>query len=793
MPLTVCDFWGRLADAKWIDENRAMTPDTLSPAARSPRRLLGRIRDLMAVQDDAQARLDRLTDIIAEETGSDVSSIYLVRPSGALELSATHGLKAEAVHTTRLRPGEGLVGLVARRARPFAVDNASSHPNYSYRPETGEEPFKSFVGVPILRGGRLVGVLTAQSKRAHNTSEEEIETLQTVAMLLAEIVASGDLVAAEAFSGLELRLSKPERFQGLPLSNGMAMGVAVKHEPHVLAHSLVADDAEAEEERLEAAITRLRRSVDALLESGRVPIGTPSREVLEAYRMFANDRGWLNQLREAVRSGLTAEAAVERVRNEHRARLMSARDVYFRERLHDLEDLANRLLRHLARTEDKPEPLPENAILIARSIGPAELLEFDRSRIAGIALEEGSTTSHAAIVAKALGLPMVGRMEAALDRIEDGDPLIIDGQFGLLHARPSKEVRTVYEERIESQAQRARAYRDIRDEPALTQDGARIHLMMNAGLLVEMSRLAECGAEGVGLFRTEFQFMVSDTLPRLQAQTELYRSVFEAAGDKPVIFRTLDLGGDKVTPYTPSMREPNPALGWRALRMGLDRPGLLRYQLRALVRAGEGRVLNVLFPMVAQPSEFAAAQEVLRQELAYAERHGRAVPAAVRTGFMLETPAIAFSPDACLDLADFVSLGANDLMQYFFAADRQNPRVSERYDVVSASSLALFKSIQAASERHGKPINICGEIAGRPLEACVLAALGFRSLSMAPGSIAPVKQALAGCDLNKLAGWLDAAIEQGDRPGQASMRERLLDAGEKAGMTREYVDNSISI
>ncbi len=766
-----------------------MTIDAPSTAARGSRRLLGRIRDLMAIQDDAQARLDRLTDIIAEETGSDVSSIYLVRPSGALELSATHGLKSEAVHATRLRPGEGLVGAVARRARPLAVENAPAHPNFSYREETGEEPFKTFVGVPILRGGRLVGVLTAQTAAGRATTEEEIETLQTVAMLLAEIVASGDLVSAEAFSGLELRLSKPERIQGLALSGGIVKGVAVKHEPHVMAQKMVADDLEAEEERLETAIGRLRESIDTLLDSGRVPIGTPSREVLEAYRLFAYDRGWLNQLHEAVRAGLTAEAAVERVRNEHRARLMKARDVHFRERLHDLEDLANRLLRHLAKTDDIQPSLPANAILVARSIGPAELLDFDRSRLAGIALEEGSSSSHAAIVAKALGIPMIGRIDGALDRVEDGDALILDGEFGLLFARPSEEVTATYDERIESAAVRARAFRDMRNEPAVSADGARIELWMNAGLLVEMTQLEETGAEGVGLFRTEFQFMVSDTLPRLEAQTELYRSVFEAAGDKPVIFRTLDLGGDKVTPYTPSMREPNPALGWRGLRMGLDRPGLLRYQLRALVRAGAGRVLSVMFPMVTEAEEFAEAKDVLHQEVAYATRHGREAPIQVRVGFMLETPAIAYNPDPVLEIADFVSLGANDLMQYFFASDRQNPQVSERYDPISVAALRLLISVQNACERHGKPINVCGELAGRPLEACVLAALGLRRLSMAAGSIAPVKQMLAGTDLNKLAQWLHAQIERGDRIGEPPLRERLMQEAEIAGLPQEYVDN----
>jgi phosphotransferase system enzyme I (PtsP) len=750
---------------------------------------------MMAVQEGAQERLDKLTDIIAEETGSDVCSIYLVRPSGALELSATHGLDPGAVHTTRLRPDEGLVGLVARKARPFAEEDASSHPNFSYRPETGEEPFKTFVGVPILRGGRLVGVLTAQTKALRPSTEEEIETFQTVAMLLAEIVASGELVAAEAFSGLEVRLSKPERFQGIALSSGLAKGVAFKHEPHVRATRMVAEDAHAEESRLDEAIERLRQSVDALLDSGRVPIGTPSREVLEAYRMFAHDRGWLNQLREAVRAGLTAEAAVERVRNEHRARLIKAQNLHFRERLHDLEDLANRLLRHLARIDgvEDETALPDNAIIIARSIGPAELLELDRSKLKGLAVEEGSTTSHAAIVAKALGIPMVGRIEGALDRLEQGDPLILDAEFGLLHARPSDDVVEAYDERLESLAARNRVYANLRAAPSQSKDGQSLSLSLNVGLLVELSRLKETGAAGVGLFRTEFQFMVADTLPRLEAQKELYSAVLDAADGKPVVFRTLDLGGDKVTPYTPSMREPNPALGWRALRMGLDRPALLKYQVRALVRAACDRDLHILFPMVTQPHEFAAAKAVLDSELEFCKSHGHGEPTSVKVGFMLETPSVAIDPEPCLEQADFVSIGANDLMQYIYAADRQNSRLADRYDPIDWTALRLLRTIRASCAKYDKPVTICGEIAGRPLEACVLAALGYRSLSMAAGSIGPVKRALAGCDLGVLNQVLERELDNLTPSSGETLRERLIKMGESAGLPPECVDNYTTI
>ncbi|WP_138512178.1 phosphoenolpyruvate--protein phosphotransferase [Maricaulis alexandrii] len=762
--------------------------DVKTPSARDPRRLLKRMRELMAVQENAQARLDHLTAMIAQEAGWDVCSIYLARQSNALELCATFGLKPESVHSVRLQPGEGLVGLVARRARPLSTSNARAHPAFSYKPETGEEPFNTFVGVPILRGGRMVGVLTAQTSQERQVGVDEIETLQTVAMVLAEIVASGDIVEAEEMAGLDVRQSRPERFQGGAYSGGVVQGVAVLFEPHVESTRLIAEDSGAEEERLDTAINSLRASIDEMLDSGRIPFGGPTRDVLQAYRMFAHDRGWMERLREAVRRGLTAEAAVERVRNENRARLMKASDPTFRERLHDLEDLANRLLRHLEGDGVHMSDLPDNAIIIARNIGPAELLEFDREKLKGIALEEGSASSHAAIVAKALRIPLVGRLEGALDRAENGDPVILDGEFGILHIRPQPDVVETYEERIRLLSERRLSYAELRG-PAVTKDGVRVGVHMNAGLLIELMGLDEIGADGVGLFRTEFQFMVSETLPRLSAQAAVYKSVLDAAGDKPVVFRTLDLGGDKVAPFAPSTKEPNPALGWRAIRMGLDRPGLLRYQMRALIQAAEGRPLQLMFPMIAAPWEMRAAREMLDREIRHAKHAGHPIPSELKVGMMLETPGMAWALEHVIDTVDFVSVGANDLMQYFFAADRQNTRVSDRYDVLSPSALDLLKRINDVCVAHDTPVSVCGEVAAKPLEAAVLIALGYRSLSMASGSIGPVKKLISGLDAEKLGTWLASRLES---PAD-SLRPLLLEAGEDAGLPREAVENGRAI
>ncbi len=714
-------------------------------------RLLRQIRDVMAREGEAQERLDLLVRLIAANMVAEVCSIYLRRAGGAMELCATEGLKPEAVHRLRMAPDEGLVGVVVKTAEPVALADAPSHPKFSYRPETGEDPYHSFLGVPILRGGRLLGVLVVQNRTERVYEEEEIETLQTISMVLAEVIGSSTLADEGDMAGIEIRPSRPEQMQGRGFADGLAIGTAYVLEPHVAPARLIADDPAAEEARLEAALTALRASLDQLLEGDGRPGGV-TREVLEAYSMFARDPKWVVRLTDAVRAGLTAEAAVERARNEQRARLSGARDPYLRDRLHDLEDLANRLLRYLS-GGDMPPP-PPDAIVIARQIGPAELLELGPYGLAGVALEEGSASAHAAIVARALGVPMVGRLEGLLAAAETGDVVVLDGGAGEAHLRPGEEIVRAWRQRIEMRGRRQRAYARLRGRRARTTDGRDLQLMLNAGLMVDLPQIEATGADGVGLFRTEFQFMIADRLPRQEDQVALYAQVVQAAGDRPVIFRTLDLGGDKILPYLTAERERNPAMGWRAIRMSLDRPGLLRYQLRALMMATEGRDLHVMFPLVATPEEFRAARAVALKELDWARARGRPAPERMMVGAMVETPALAWGVDAILSEADFVSVGANDLFQFFYAVDRENTRLSNRYDILDAQFVRLLGAVAAAAAARGVPASVCGEMAGRPLEAAVLAALGFPRLSMPADGIGPVKQTLLQLDAAELESFI---------------------------------------
>jgi phosphotransferase system enzyme I (PtsP) len=742
-----------------------------------PRVLLRRLRETMAEQISAQERLDKIVVLIAANMVAEVCSVYVLRVDGTLELYATEGLNREAVHLTVLNAGEGLVGLVAKEAEALNLPNAQNHPAFSYKPETGEEIYNSFLGVPILRAGNTLGVLVVQNRARRTYSEEEVEALQTTAMVVAEMIASGELTAL-ATPGHEPAARRPMQLNGLALAEGIGLGRVVLHEPRIHVQNVIADDVKAELARLDGAVETLRSSIDVMLEDEGMARAGEHRDVLEAYRMFAQDRGWMKKLQEAVQTGITAEAAVERVQSDTRARMLRQTDPYIRERLHDLDDLANRLMRELtgADPEARTSQLPDNAILVARNMSPAALLDYDRTRLRGIVLEEGAPTSHVAIVARAIGVPTVGQIANATGLADQGDAIIVDGETGEVQLRPPADLERAYVEKVKLRARRQAQYAALKDREAVTKDGVKINLLMNAGLLVDLPHLSEAGADGIGLFRTELQFMIAAALPRTSEQYQLYRSVLDAAKEKPVTFRTLDIGGDKVLPYLRSVEEENPALGWRAIRLSLDRPGLLRAQVRALLRAAAGRELRIMFPMVAVVSEFDNARALVERELTYLRRHGHRLPNQVMVGAMLEVPSLLFALDDILERADFLSVGSNDLVQFLFAADRGNAQVANRFDPLSPPGLRVLKMIADACKKHGKPFTLCGELAAKPLDAMALIALGFRSLSLSPAMIGPVKAMVLALD----AGQAEKAIAplmNGGASGREKLRAFAVEAG----------------
>ena len=723
--------------------------------------LLKRLKEALAEEGEGQKRLDRLTHLIANSMDTEVCSVYLLVDNKTLELCATEGLDPASVHKTRLRIGEGLVGLVARDAKPINTDNAPSEVGFRFMPETREERYSSFLGVPIQRLGETLGVLVVQSRISRLFSDDEIYAIEVVAMVLAEMTELG------AFVGGDENLKAPHQYsvliRGGIAHEGAASGYVLLHEPRVVVTNPFAEDTIIEQKRLQDAIQRLKGDVDGMLNTALKGATEEHKKILEAYRMFANSKSWLKRMEEDIESGLSAEAAVEKEQSTVRARMSRVADAYLRDRLHDLDDLSNRLLRILTGQGNSDHTdFPESPILVARNIGPGELLEYGRN-LKGIVLEEGSVGGHATIIARAMAIPLIINASAITTEALNGDHVLVDGDQGIVHLRPDDNVKNAFSEKIAMQSKKLERYQKLKDVPAVSKDGITINLMMNAGLMGDLPSLENSGAEGVGLFRTELQFLARNSIPKRGELAALYSRVLDAAGQKKVIFRTLDVGSDKVLPYMRPTDEPNPALGWRAIRLGLDKPGIMKMQLQAFFRAANLRNISIMFPMIAQFGEFIQARELLKTVLENERKMGHSIPKNVEIGAMLETPSLVFAPKQFFELADFISIGGNDLKQFFYAADRENERVRKRYDTLNVSFLNLIKQIVIRCEETSTPLSFCGEDAGKPLEAVCLLAMGIRTLSMRPASIGAVKALIRDINIIELRRVIDQALVSGEQ------------------------------
>lgn len=749
-----------------------------STAATAAREILTGLHGVMAKRGSAQAKLDHVVDLIAEAMASEVCSIYLLRDQ-ALELYATHGLRKEAVHVTRLDLGEGLVGTIAEEGRILNLAEAADHPSFAYRPETGEERFHSFAGVPIIRRESAIGVLAVQHAEPRRYEEVEIEALQTVAMVLSELIASSRLVDGSRTGD---RGAGMQRETGLKLVTGMARGMAVFHQPKVVIEHTVAEDVEAERARVYAAFRRMREQIDNMTRDAEFGTTGEHSEILETYKMFAYDEGWSRRINEAIDSGLTAEAAIERVQQRTRARMREIDDPLLKERMHDLEDLSNRLLRIVSGRMGTAAQtgLAKDTILIARNLGPAELLEYDRRRLKGVILEEGSLTSHVTIVARAMGVPVVGRITGIRHIANEGDPILVDGDGAAVIVRPTRTIANAFDQRMAMSQKRRAEYAALKNKPSETKDGKHVGLLVNAGLTDDVAMLETSGAEGIGLFRTEFQFLVAATLPGRESQYRLYKSVLDAAGDRPVVFRTVDIGGDKALPYLSDDRDEaeNPAMGWRALRLSLERKALMKAQARALLEAADGKVLRVMFPMVSEPWEYEEARKLFEEQVEWLHKTKRPLPSRILYGAMLEVPSLAEMLDQLLPRVNFISIGTNDLTQFLFAADRADPRLAERYDWLSPAILRFLSRVVDQCQEAGVTVRVCGEMGGRPLEAMALVGIGVDSLSITPAAVGPVKAMVRSLDASAARAKLKSLLAK----PPANMRKSLTDWAKRQGV-----------
>lgn len=746
------------------------------PNPSGPRVLLKSLRQAMAQRGGGQQRLDTIVRLIATNMVAEVCSIYLKRDAERLELCATEGLNPGAVHRSMLKVGKGLVGRIARSGEPVNTADAEHEPGFLYLPETGEEMYRSFLGVPIQRLGNVLGVLVVQNRAARHYDEAEVEALEIVAMVLAEMAEAGELLRPLALDP-QAESRPPGVARGVAAADGFARGRVVLHEPRIVVANPIAEHVQVEMARLHEAVDAMRNEIDELIDSKEVQNAGEHRGVLEAFRMFAHDKGWLRRLEEAVQSGLAAEAAVEKVQSDTRLRMERISDPYLRERLHDLDDIANRLIRLLVGAEPiSAETLPADAVLVARNIGPGELLDYG-AELKALVLEDGSVSSHASIIARALTIPLVVRAAGVVTAAENDDQIIVDGDSGVVYLRPEHTVIDSYKERAEIRRHDAEEFRAIRDLPAKTLDGVEIRLDMNAGLLADLPHLDESGASGVGLYRTELLFMVRSSLPRREEQAEIYSRIIGAAHGKRLVFRTLDIGSDKVLSYLKREPEENPALGWRAVRLALDRRQMMRMQSQALLRGAGDRPLSVMFPFVASEDEFFAARDILLTEACRMRAHDHPTPAEIEVGAMLEIPSLAYASDRFFREVDFISVGGNDLEQFFFAADRGNEKVRQRYDPLLIPFLEFLGHIVERCAEGGTPLSFCGEAAARPVNALAFAAIGLRMMSMRPAAIGPVKRLLRMVDLDEARSVIEKSRRDGDILARPALETWLAGIG----------------
>ena len=735
--------------------------------------ILKTLRELMSKKMPHQKRFDYIVCSIADYLRVNVCSLYVLRPGDMLELFATKGLDIRAIHETFLRVGEGLIGEIALQRKPLIFKNVWDHPSFVYKPETKERSFKSLLGVPIIRGDTLLGVLAIQTTHTQEFSEEIVQLMQTIAMVLAEILATYQLEANENLIKVESR----SKVDGVRLIAGVAVGQAVLHRRAERITDILAKNPMTELKKLKTALSTVEADIQNMLNADN--ISSDQADILNAYLMLTQDKGWLNKITQAIETGLTAQAAVQKVSDETIERMSKIQDAYIKERIHDLNDVSDRLIRHLngKPQNSKAVKLPKNTILVAHSMGPAELLDYDTEKIKAIVLEEGSQTMHVVIVARSLNIPILGGVKNVFSLISAEDELAVDATKGILYINPSDEVLDDFDDKLKTQKRLNAQYQKLKKLPGVTLDGVPVALSVNAGLSTDLLMAEGTYFDGVGLYRTELPFMTSEQLPDVETQTDIYKRAILSLGNKPIVFRTLDIGSDKILPYFENAGEKNPAMGWRSIRITLDRRALLRGQLRAFIRACEGKELKIMFPMISSINEFIDAKKTLQIELERERQKGGILPSAVKVGTMLEVPSLIFQLNELVKLVDFISIGTNDLAQFLFATDRGNPMIWDRYDSLSPAMLKALKYINDICKEAGIPCSVCGEMASKPLEAMALVGIGFTSLSMTPAALGAVKAVVRSMNQKEVSDYLKTQLSLPSATIRDKLKSYAMDHG----------------
>lgn len=719
--------------------------------------------------DAPQIKLQKIMRLIREQSNSDAAACFLLTDSKHITLFTANGYYENMGNHVKLRIGEGLIGGVAANKRGLNLADDKTHPQYLNHPKLQNE-FHALAAVPLILSGRLIGVLALQRKEKEEYSAADFETIETLSMILSQILVSDEI---SAYKDILLKNSTEQssRIKGIGLSKGYGIGQAVLHHRRQNINKIFTEDKEAELAKLEKAYTQMNADLDEKFNTTKLGIGEHV-DILDTYRMLAKDKGWYKKITTNVNSGLTAETAVERAYEDMWNRLSATSDQYLKERLHDLRDISDRLLGYLYGDAGKTKISAEtkDLIVVSQTMGPADLMDYDYTKIRGLIIEDGTPTMHVAIVAKALGIPVIAKVTGIFDSLKNGQKVALDGNEGYIYINPDSSTLNRIQAKITEKEHLAAKLAELKNLPTESLDKKKIGLYINVGLDFDLTYLDTTGCDGIGLYRTEIPFMTSETMPDVEQQISYYKSLFDKAGDRRVTFRSLDVGSDKLLPYWGNMGEENPAIGWRSIRITLDRRAILRKQLRAFLRAAEGKVLNVMFPMISDLSEFEDAKETLLIEIEKEKKKGHTGPSKVNIGLMIEVPALLFQLDDILPKADFISIGTNDLAQFMFACDRGNPRLSERYDVLSAPFLRLMQNIIQKANKYHVYCSVCGEMAGNPLEAMVLLGLGYRHLSVNGASYGRVKSMVRSVNIQEMSDYIQTILKS----SQKTLRPQLM-------------------
>lgn len=703
-------------------------------------------------------QLNSVIKIITEE--ADAASAYIFVKADDMSLECIAGSAGEEL----LKPvhvGEGVVGKAG-------LDNRTSFVKT-------KEFFK--IAIPIKRWNKAVGVLLINFKREHEYDEEEFDALETVCLFLSELVSSEDMMQYIKKVIKSRGIVSKDQLKGTVINAGYGLGNVVVHRRRKAVTEVFAKDKDKELQNLETARQKMNEDLDAKFNQESVQ-NSEHLEILDAYRMIANDKGWYKRITNHINSGLTAEAAVEQAYTEMWNRLSGATDTYLKERLHDLRDIADRLRLYLSGEDSNSDKKDySDIVVVASSMGPADLMDYDYKKIRALVIEECTPTMHVAIVAKALNVPVIADIDGLYKEIKEGVLMAVDGKSGSVYINPSKDVIKRISAKIEEKKQEQERIQKLKDLKNVTKDKVHMNLYINIGMDFDLDYIKSTNCDGVGLYRTEIPFMSAAKMPDINKQVECYTRLLKAAGGKKVIFRSLDVGSDKLLPYWNSITEDNPAIGWRSIRITLDRRAILRKQMRAFIRAAAGQELNVMFPMISDLDEFLEAKETFMYAYEREKKEGKPLPKKVHLGLMIEVPSVVFQLREILKHCDFISIGTNDLYQFFFACDRGNSRLNGRYDVLSAPFLNLMKKIIKEANEAGVLCSVCGEMASNPLDAMALIGLGFRNLSVSSASYGKVKAMIRSMSVKGVEDYLNNILSSSRRTLRPQLKAYAFDHG----------------